>query len=86
MPPALAGAVQQWARKGWRIDAVADGIARISRPVFWLPVWAHLLLLPLTCGAWAVAWGVMRRPGVRRTERNVWLDPYGQVVSRVVQS
>jgi len=73
-------------RRGWRVDTVSGSVATVSRPVVWLPVWAHLLLTLGTCSTWALVWALMRRPSMRRSARTVWVTRTGEVVWTSVQS
>ncbi len=54
----LRGATQQLVAKGWRIDSADSRSTSLSRPSYWLPVWATVLLVLGTCGVWIVpaAW------------------------------
>jgi hypothetical protein len=80
----LDRAVREAARHGWRMDARDRTSARLSRPVFWLPWWAHVLLTAGSCLAWAVVWAAMRNPRARRTALHLDVDASGHVHRLVV--
>lgn len=76
---ALDLAIAAAASNGWRLDVRDTFQARVSRPVIWLPVWAHLILCLCTCLMWFVVWALVRRPTMRRTSRLLSVDWYANV-------
>jgi hypothetical protein len=71
--------MRQLAGQGWRVDDSGDQHVQMSRPSYWLPVWATVLLGLVTFGAWWVFAAWLQR-SKRRDERLLTAGPDHRVI------